>query len=102
MDNLVQSIKIDVYKDMTLAVYPDACVRSIDCNFTKIADENISLTAGGNKCINWQAGDVWPNGTPEGVTAVQSVKIKTPKGFLWITPESYADLTNACNACCTS
>ena len=99
---LVQSIPVTVYKDEKGIMCSAGSTRHIDCTFSKVKDTWISTTAGGNDCKNWAAGDEWENGVaPEGVEAVQVVKISTPKGFLWIAPASYTSLLDACNACCT-
>lgn len=101
MSQQVQFYPVTVYQDMTLAVYPSGCTRNIDCNVTKVSDETISLTAGGNNCIIWRAGDVWNNGVPEGVdNVVVTVKMKTPQGFIWISPASYTSFLAQCNSCC--
>lgn len=98
----VNSIAVTVYADDTLATYPGGCTRYIDCNYTFVKNDNRSLSIGDNNCQIWEVGDSFAVGqTPEGVTAQQTVKIKTAQGFLWIDPASYASLKNACNTCCS-
>lgn len=102
-DLKVQSFPVVVYKDNTLATWAGGCIRYIDCNFSYVKNESISLTVGGNKCVNYQPGDSWPGGAaPEGVDLTATVKIAVKNGFLWINQASYDSLLNACNACCVA
>lgn len=103
MDSLVFSVPVTVYQDSTGGKYPNGCTREIDCHVQKITDEAITLDVGDSQCHLYQPGDAWPGGVaPAGMSPIQTVKIKSNHGVLWISPTSYVSLLNTCNDCCTS
>jgi len=79
--------------------FPDGVPVNLDCSATKIAEEVINPAVGNGPC-KYVPGMVWANGAPEGVTTVETVKMNTSDGFVWVAKADYAGLLAACNGCC--
>ena len=94
----VQSIAVTAYGVGT-QWFPDGVSVNLDCSATKIEDQIINPAVGSGPC-RYTPGMIWPNGAPEGVTTVETVKMNTSDGLMWIAKADYATLVSTCNECC--
>lgn len=96
----VESIPVTIYANI-VGFFPEGISVNLDCSARKIENDTINTTVGG-ACMRLEPGGVWPNGAPDGFDTVNTVKLNTPDGFVWMKAADYDTFISKCNGCCVN